>query len=350
MEHARGLEPGAAPDPESRVMPLPEGRDLPVAVATRMSLSFPGLLGMVPLWAVDYERGDEERGVPLDRCWFSDGGVTSNFPVHFFDDLVPSRPTFGINLQYTPAGGPPGRKNVAREGPLRGIYLPQRLADGSRDLWKRFDEGAGAVQQVVGFLGALFGAAQAWHDNALLRLPGYRDRVVEIWLDPHEGGLNLDMPEHVIQALVERGRAAGVALRERFAAPSGTAQAGGAGEAPAPPSPVSPISPFSWQTHRWTRLRGGLAALAEQLSALRRAESATPPGEPTLRELLAREPGEVRTPYPLASAAHRAAAVDALDRLLELAASWERDLGDDPRGPFAEPPRPEVQLGTKVRM
>jgi len=27
-----------------------------------------------------------------------DGGLTSNFPIHFFDAPLPGRPTFGINL------------------------------------------------------------------------------------------------------------------------------------------------------------------------------------------------------------------------------------------------------------
>ena len=340
IDHRRRREGSSALeplDPDSSYLPLPEGRDLPVVVAARMSLSFPGLFSMVPLWAVDYERGDEQRAVPIDRCWFSDGGLTSNFPLHFFDELVPSRPTFGINLQYTPVGGVPGRKSVARAGPLRGIYLPQRLADGSRDLWKRFDESRGPTEQLLGFLGALFGAAQSWHDNSFLRLPGYRDRVVEIWLDSHEGGFNLDMSPETVADLVERGHSAGAVLRERFATPFEASD------------PDAPPSPFSWRTHRWTRLRGGLAALAEQLFALRRSEATTVPGEPTLREMLTRE-SDGPTSYAFASEAHRAAAVQALDRLLELVGSWERELGDDRHGPFSDPPRPPVQLGTKVRM
>jgi hypothetical protein len=161
--------------------------------------------------------------------------------------------------------------------------------------------------------------------------------VVEIWLDAHEGGFNLDMSPETVAGLVERGRAAGAVLRERFATPL---EAG---------DPAAPPSPFSWRTHRWTRLRGGLAALAEQLFALRRSEATTLPGEPTLREMLTSESRRTKS-YPFASDAHGAAAVEALDRLLDLVGSWERELGDDRHGPFSDPPRPPVQLGTKVRM
>src|SRR5687767_15889975 len=59
----------------------------------RMSLSFPGLLSAVPLYAVD-RNGDQT----VVRHLFSDGGISSNFPMHFSDSLLPKRPTFGVNL------------------------------------------------------------------------------------------------------------------------------------------------------------------------------------------------------------------------------------------------------------
>ncbi|MEN3033093.1 hypothetical protein PWG68_20400, partial [Chromobacterium amazonense] len=33
-------------------------------------------------------------------CWFSDGGISSNFPIHLFDAALPRWPTFAINLVY----------------------------------------------------------------------------------------------------------------------------------------------------------------------------------------------------------------------------------------------------------
>ena len=68
--------------------------DLPVVVGARMSLSFPLLIAAVPL----YPRrllGNDRQPVKLS---FSDGGISSNFPIHFFDALLPRRPTFGISL------------------------------------------------------------------------------------------------------------------------------------------------------------------------------------------------------------------------------------------------------------
>jgi len=66
------------------LVPLPEMHDLPIIVAIRMSLSFPILLTAVPLYAVDYsmKRNDsvpEEQPIVADPCWFSDGGISSNF-------------------------------------------------------------------------------------------------------------------------------------------------------------------------------------------------------------------------------------------------------------------------------
>ena len=70
--------------------PGPEA--LPLVVMARMSLELPGLIAAVPLYAVD-RNGDQA----VVRHLFSDGGISSNFPMHFFDALLPSRPTFGIN-------------------------------------------------------------------------------------------------------------------------------------------------------------------------------------------------------------------------------------------------------------
>lgn len=80
--------------------PLPNPENLPVIVATRMSLSFPVLLSGIPLYAVDYSK--ETGNTELERCWFTDGGVCSNFPIHFFDSPLPRRPTFSIDLTNKP--------------------------------------------------------------------------------------------------------------------------------------------------------------------------------------------------------------------------------------------------------
>jgi hypothetical protein len=85
------------------LLPLPRTGMLPIVVAARLSLSFPGLVSAVPLYAVDFSlKRNQDRTAPTleaDRCWFSDGGICSNFPIHFFDSPIPGWPTFAINLK-----------------------------------------------------------------------------------------------------------------------------------------------------------------------------------------------------------------------------------------------------------
>ena len=68
-------------------------------------------------------------------------------------------------------------------------------------------------------------------------MPGYRNRIVHISQRPDEGGLNLDMEAAVIERLSERGRRAGIRLRDEF----------------------------NWDNHAWVRYRSFLAALEVNL-------------------------------------------------------------------------------------
>ena len=164
-------------------LPLPVGDAMPVVVAARMSLSFPGLFSMIPLYAINYDADEQANGqYPMMKVWFSDGGITSNLPIHRFDSLFPRWPTLGINLQYTDKDDKPARSVV--DDSL--IYMIKRRSDSARDLWNVFDEKGSPTKDAIGFLGGLFSSAQNWHDNAFLRLPSFRDRVVEIWLKKNE--------------------------------------------------------------------------------------------------------------------------------------------------------------------
>ena len=69
-----------------------------VAVWTGLSLSFPVLIAAVPLWRRDFTLLEKAEQNKLRRCLFSDGGLSSNFPIHFFDKLLPNSPTFAISL------------------------------------------------------------------------------------------------------------------------------------------------------------------------------------------------------------------------------------------------------------
>ena len=105
---------------------LPEARQLPVILAARMSLSFPLLFSGVPLYAIRHDRGVQARTsgetvtlnaqTDLQRLWFSDGGICSNFPIHFFDGWLPRRPTFGISLTDLP-------KDSIRQGRVSQQYM-----------------------------------------------------------------------------------------------------------------------------------------------------------------------------------------------------------------------------------
>jgi predicted acylesterase/phospholipase RssA len=200
--------------------PLPPPDELPIVVAVRMSLSFPILLCAVPLYAVDYN-SEEQR---LERCWFSDGGIASNFPIHFFDRLLPHWPTFGIDLT-----------TVQR----RWVYLPQRVADGRSESWNRFTT-------LPGFLAAVVNAVHSWVDNRQERMAGFRDRIVRISLGPGEGGLSVDMPPAKILELAERGDVAGRLLVEQFAAPESK----------------------GWDRQLWTRYRLLMSQLEKSLPGL----------------------------------------------------------------------------------
>lgn len=183
-------------EPSEALYVLPSD-DLPIVVATRMSLSFPLLLSAVPLWSID--RGAQGTHVP-ERCWFSDGGITSNFPVHFFDAPLPTRPTFAINLaERTP--------RYHRDGER--VYMPSDNRGGILERWTPFHD-------LGGFLGAIINTMQNWRDNMLLHLPGQRDRIAHVLLAPDEGGLNLTMEQNTIDDLAARGTEAGRLLRRRF--------------------------------------------------------------------------------------------------------------------------------------
>lgn len=180
---------------------LPVGDDFPVLLVARMSLSFPGLIQAVPLYRFDRQLKTGPNGeMPIRRCLFSDGGISSNFPIHFFDAFLPRRPTFGISL---------GAYEPDRHGDLR-VNLPKRWRQGS-DLAIR------ALPGLAAFLGSIVNTAKDWQDTLQSLLPGYAERIVEIRLDEsREGGMNLTMSEETIRKLAEYGRQAGRLLVESF--------------------------------------------------------------------------------------------------------------------------------------
>jgi hypothetical protein len=167
-----------------------------------MSLSFPGLISAVPLYKYDYTLpkpgGTSERGV-LKRCLFSDGGISSNFPVHFFDSFLPSRPTFGISL---------AEYSEPRHGAARTDLPNDRLTDSTLPVRP--------ITGVIGFAMAIVNTAKDWQDTLQRLLPGYSERIVEVRLSREEGGMNLDMDATTIDRIAGYGREAGDRILNEF--------------------------------------------------------------------------------------------------------------------------------------
>lgn len=233
---------------EQQLLPLPDAENLPVVVAVRLSLSFPALLSAMPLYLFD-QANNADDAAPAQQCWFSDGGLSSNFPLHLFDAALPVRPTFAFNLEEVEPGFPDEK-----------AWLPKTNREGLRRKWNGLNASTGPGN-LAGFGLALINVMQNWRDNALLRLPGYRDRIAVIRLEPHEGGLNLNMPRPLITALADRGAAAADKLLLHF-------DPARQGERAA-----ADIS-TSWDNHRWVRLLSTLAASEQLLDGIKSAWSA----------------------------------------------------------------------------
>lgn len=302
---------------------LPAMQDLPVIVPVRMSLAFPILMSAVPLWRL---RVDPDPRAPgqwsriAEKVWFSDGGICSNFPIHYFDALVPGRPTFGINL-------------------VDARFAPEAPHDPDDFVWMPDHNGSGVATQVVdveksgkpslaGFLRAIATTMQDWSDSTQLAIPGYRDRIVAVRLGAQEGGMNLRMAPALIRRLALRGECAGQMLLDHYSQRD-------------PP----PRSLTGWRNHRWVRYRVAMRVIGEALEALRNAELDTGDGDAALQPMHATPPS-----YAFRSDRQRNAALAAYRELLALAdrharqreelgyAIFDHDAKDGPR------PRPELRI------
>ena len=329
------------------LLPFPDGSDVPVVVGVRMSLSFPGLIAAVPLHAVDFSLEANHRArtaardwlrthpdasaeqaaaaVPAltwQRNWFSDGGICANLPLHFFDSALPRRPTFAIDLAEFPV-------DRAKQADERdNSYLPVTNSAGLlrvQTVWPR--SGLGAV---VGFVVSLVDTARTWVDEAQLSMPGYRDRIVTVFHEGSEGGLNLDMGERTVDALSQRGQGAARRLVDRFAgAHPGVVPAAG------------------WDNHRWVRFRTASASFSDTLDSFRTGYDAEPLGTTPYAEWVgvAEDGREADAPlpsYPVTGKRRHAVNLRTAG-LLDTAREWESDPADAfTRG--APEPRPRTRL------
>jgi hypothetical protein len=233
------------------------------------------------------------RAEHIQRHVFSDGGIASNFPIHFFDRWLPTHPTFGINLvQLTPdnaddeqllhtllAGEPngaaqnsttpsvivkqahlgradfdaaapsrlPARAASAFSNPQGEVYLPPAGPGDDYIEWRD-------VTSLPAFIWSIFGTAQNYRDTAQARLPSYNERIVRVRLKPEEGGLNLRMPPDIVAEIVRKGQLAGRALLPQE--PEAAARRRGG---------------FNFDEHRWVRLVVLLSEIDQQLRDMRAA-------------------------------------------------------------------------------
>lgn len=231
---------------------LPDPWDLPVVFAVRLSMALPMLFEAVRMYRLrqdtvikdDFGRDVMLNGVALttltvtqpiqqleaaapqpppplvaEELWFSDGGITSNFPVHFFDAALPRWPTVSLNLGTHP-----------ETDPLQDIWVPQD-----------WDPVPTPVEPLSGSGLSLFGAvletAMSWRDSMQSAMPGYRNRIAQVRTRPDEGGTNLFMSRDAVASMGLRGAIAGARLRTRFG------------------------NQDEWNRFRWMRLRVALSDL-----------------------------------------------------------------------------------------
>ena len=317
------VEFGAAPDPETTLPHLereapgrgfrhfPIGADLPVVVAARMSLSFPVAIAAVTLWELDRDANPAEP--PLKRVVFTDGGMTSNFPIHLFDGPLPRRPTFGLQFVGFERGDGP-----RRDDPAHSIADPPPVDEERRAIGQDIDG-------LAAFLSAIKDGMQNWRDNVQSQMPGYRDRIVQIKMDRGEGGFNLAMKTDKLNELSERGAVAGEHLVSLFSGPPGSA----------------PVATKHLEGHRFARYRVTMSVLEGLLRSYRKAyRQRTPPATPWEERI---EQG-LQPPFEFEGPAELDAAQTATVAYMQLADASDQQSLDD-----ANVPRPPASLRSVPR-
>jgi predicted acylesterase/phospholipase RssA len=260
-----------------RLRLLPKGKDLPIIVGARASMAFPGLFTPLPLWLLRWvgqpEVPDERRPI-LSPLYLSDGGITSNFPIHLFDGAVPTRPTFALNLLYPgddlsieeyrdldalASRAVPGNvrtlggtDEAVGDATLTDLIMP--FANSDRVRFYKAPAAGDPVAQLAGLAMRVVETARTWADVSHFDQTGTRDRIIHIRLTGAEGGFNLDMDTATIESIDNKGSMAGTVLASRFD-PRGASD------------PLEQLEPgeesrfeLNWNNHRRVRLTSFAAA------------------------------------------------------------------------------------------
>jgi hypothetical protein len=281
--HAHNIDQDHFPkdkDGKDQYFFAPRPDRFPVAVAMRMSLAVPIFISAIPFYTItesglerlrqgrDLREPEETKRQKvhndIQQNWFSDGGTTSNFPIHFFDNWLPTRPTFGINLTAMPAeaiqgehldrsylsvihgtfsgtdehaadedgDGRPDGEETQYSRPIPAIVLPK--ADETQNPeWR-------PIANPLDLLMKVLDTARENHDNVQSMLPGYRERIVQVRFAVGEGGLNLAMSPDTIERIRTKGETAADKL----------------------------LCDFDFDQHRWTRFLSLMALLENQLEMM----------------------------------------------------------------------------------
>ena len=328
-------------------VPLPLAACFPVVVAARMSLSFPVLLSAFRLYHIDFGLQDNkdataaikalvgDKTFDLDAgdaanrlvavkekllarpCWFSDGGLTHNFPVHFFDRPLPSWPTFAVDLEALPEG----RTEHENDNQSTYVWLPKGNLQGIQPFWNRIEDRNGRAS-FYNFVTSIVDTMMNWTDSTQAVMPGYRDRIAHVELAQNEGGLNLNMQPKVVEKLIARGRAAGVLLHDEFGAASG--------------------SQPHWLNHRWVRYRSFMDMYERLLTAFHAGYPETST-QPTYPALIARAQGADPTGYPWVYPAQSDFAVTTTKKIDDLAG----EIASAETSYMTGAPRPQGELAMR---
>ncbi|MDB5553655.1 MAG: RpoH suppressor [Rhizobium sp.] len=328
---------------------LPPGGHLPVLVGMRMSLSFPFLISAVPLHEPETRGKPSGDGPEAEKaetrltesmeglstggergaanitsfrvCWFSDGGISSNFPIHLFDAPLPSWPTFAINLLYpkvdkidrfAASNAPVADGEEHATAGEAAVFLPVRNNQG----WQRTYQSIAATvaaKELSSFIFGVIATMQNWRDLLQSRAPGQRDRIVHISLTGEEGGLNLNMPQKILDGISGKGTLAGDRLKT-----------------------------FSFENHYWIRWRNLASAYQRYLIRLAEGDARSPKIADYVDAYQTAKTGAPPAPsYAFGSTARTAEAQQLLSDLLQQGNVWmtsDLDLGKGA-------PRPSVQMG-----
>jgi hypothetical protein len=233
-----------------RMRTWPAPADLPVVVAVRLSMALPFAVQAVPLYRAaaalqrqdDFGRSFDDDVTPpkgpltVERLWFADGGLTSNFPIRFFDSPLPRWPTLGVNL---------GAREEEADPRLADVSLPP---DGvSQRARSRALHG-----NLLSYFMSLFATSRNWRDTEKFLQKAFSGRVAEVRLGAGEGDLNIFMARETVAAVAIRGIIAGARLRRRYA------------------------DDVLWLRHQWLRMQASTTDLAVATDSVTRTRLVPP--------------------------------------------------------------------------